>query len=169
MPTSMPEQVRIEYYHVLGGFVERYGFIDSLVADMCMVLFEHLGGHPDFVSASQRFSKRREFILKCYAQNAELAADEGALKNIFQTVDGVDGYRHYLVHGCRTGFFPETQSYRFSRVDARDDRKGYEQVSITVSHDVLVQVTQAGAEVVKGLIPIGKRLRKLAGLQETTQ
>jgi len=157
----MPKHVQVIFYHVLGGFIARYGFIDSLVASMCQILFENMGGHPDFVSAPQRFTKRREFILKCYAVDPRLSPDEPALVNIFKTLDGVDDYRHFIVHGCHTDYFPEKEAHQFTRVDARDDRKGYQQISITVTHRVLTEVTQAGTQIVKGLVPIGDRLQKI--------
>lgn len=165
----MPDHVLIEFYHVLGGFITRYGFIDALIADMCRIITEDLGGHRSHKEPPQNMSRRRDLIEVYYRDDPGLAGDCEAITDICHTVKAIDYIRHFIVHGCQTEFFPEDQTYQFTKVDRRKDKTGYEQTSIKVTQSQLSDLTHSCEQTVRHLTPIGARLEEYATVRKGQQ
>src|SRR5262249_14451257 len=149
----MPKHVEIEFYHVIGGIVIRYGYIDALVGTICQTLFVDLGGHSSQKQAPRPMSKRLEYVLKCFRNKPELGALKTMAENICATIEQVDLHRTYIVHGSMTEYTPhETNpSFQFTKVDPKDTKDGYDQTSITFFREELAHVAQTCTEVVRGL------------------
>jgi hypothetical protein len=164
--TPMPENVRIQLYHTLGGIIFSYGFVDSLVATVCRVLFEDLGGHPSQKQAFRPMGVRLRYMEKCFRNKPELAEMTEDALFLVARIRELDDLRNYLVHGCMTEYFPDGEAFQFTKVDMNSDRSGYEQWSKTLTHAQLAEMAQACTYVVRGLTPIGKRLEGLAGARK---
>ena len=166
MPTPMPKHVEVQFYHVIGAIVVRYGTIDSLVAQICSNLIEDFGGHSSQKEPPRRLSVRLELIGKCFRNKPELAEMTEFMAAVCDSIKNIDVIRHYLVHGLLTEYWPEKEAYQFTKLDPNEDKTSYEQNSITISHDQLADLAQACTEVVRQLSGAGKYLLGAAAARD---
>ena len=168
MPTPMPKNVEIEFYHVIGGLVVRYGYIDSLIATVCKNLFEDLGGHSSQKRAPRPMGVRLEYIGKCARNKPELSAQRDRMEAFCDLVSQIDWFRNFVIHGCMTEYFPDpvAPSFQFTKLDTRLDGTGYDQVSMTICRSDLVQLAQASGEVVDSIRIVGTELRDMVAAEK---
>src|SRR6478752_4807748 len=121
----MPKHVEIELYHTIGGIVIRYGFIDTLIADLCRILFEDLGGHSSEKKPPRPIGVRLKYIAKCFRNKPELAHWKDGAEDFIELIKTVDGVRNYLIHGCLTQYYPDQKAFRFTKLDRNEDETGY--------------------------------------------
>jgi hypothetical protein len=159
-PVALPKEVEIELYHVMGGIIIRFGFIDALTADICRILFEDLGGHSSQKKPPRPLSVRLEYIGRCFRNKPELAAMKDDVEILAKAIKEIDFLRNFLVHGCLTGYYGHT--YQFTKLDGREDFSGYDQNSMMLAHDKLAELAQACTHAVRGLTEIGRKLNQVA-------
>jgi hypothetical protein len=171
MPTPLTREVWTVFYHAIGRVVVKYGFIDALIATTCRVLFEDLGGHSSQKKAPRPMGVRLEYIGKCFRNKPELADLKQMAENICATIQQLDFYRAYLVHGCMTEHFTHDSnpSFEFTKVDTKKDGDGYEQVAITVSLQELAYLAETSTQVINGLTTLGKCLDPIVLIRKGQQ
>lgn len=157
----IPKNVEVEFYHTIGGIVIRYGFIDTLIADMCRIFFEDLGGHSSEKKPPRPISVRLGYLGKCFRNKPEVAHWKEVYEDFHELIEGVDGVRNYLIHGCLTQYFPDRTAFQFTKLDRNADETGYQQNSVTYTKDQLVQFAHACTEIVRNLQMIGRDLEQV--------
>jgi len=169
MSTPLPKPTEIQFYHVVGGIIIRFGYIDALLADMCRILFEHLGGYSSQKRPPTRISERLTFVQKCFSGKPTLVAMAADVEDICKVIKDIDYHRNYIVHGAMTRYSPDPDPYKstyeFTKVDKRDDNSGYDHFAITLSYRQLVDLAKACEEVVRGLTSVGANIHEIAGLE----
>lgn len=166
MKAPMPKHVEMQFYHVIGGIVIRYGFIDSLVAEAARILFEELGGHSSQKHPVRPMSVRLEYIGKCLRNKPELASLTSMGEEMIGSVKNLDGMRQFLIHGMLTEYFPVPGLFQFTKLDPNDSKTGYEQESMAFSQAQLAEMANLCTEVVRGLTWLGKELQAVAAAKK---
>jgi hypothetical protein len=171
MPTPLTREVWTVFYHAIGRVVVKYGFIDALIANTCKRLFEDLGGHSSQKKAPRPMGVRLEYIGKCFRNKPELADLKQTAENICATIEQIDFYRAYLIHGCMTEHFVHTTnpSFQFTKLDPAEGGGGYEEKSITVSLQELSYLAETSTQVIAGLADLGHCLEALVTIRKGQQ
>lgn len=171
MPTPLTPKVWTVFYHAIGRVIIKYGFIDTLVANTCHTLFVDLGGHSSQKKAPRPMGVRLAYLGKCFRNKPELFDLKQMAENICATIEQIDFYRAYIVHGCMTEHFPHEQNpgFQFTKLDTKNDGNGYEQNTIVVYLSELSQLAEASTQVISGLTELGKSLGPIVAVRNGKQ
>jgi len=146
----------------VGEIVIRWGYIDTLLAQTCGVLFEQFGGHSSEKRPPRALGRRLAYIGKCFRNNPTLLPLAALAENIATAARQIAKHRDFLVHGCLTEYIAAVPSFQFTKLDGREDNTGYEQTSTKLTERELIEISEAAFAVLLQLSELGTELRKLA-------
>lgn len=167
MEPPLPKEIEDEFHRVIGGIIIRFGFIDTLISNICHSLFVDLGGHSSQKETPRNMSVRLRYIGKCFRHKPVLHSLRDDMERLCQQVREVDKHRNFIVHGCLTQFFPFRNAFEFTKLDTNADNSGYNFTSAAFTYQELVDIAQTSSVIISGLANVGKCLIEIVTTQNS--
>ena len=113
-------------------------------------------GHPAPKRVPWGLMERLAYAMRCFDADARFTDAKTQIMEMFDAVKQIDDHRGFIVHGCKTEFFPSQMAVQFTKLDRNEAKTAYVQLSTTITFDELARLADATQHVVAGLITVGK-------------